>query len=114
MNGRGCAPAALGLSSRSYAPGLLRVLHASPSASASTHEGGHCTPLPLLARLGAEHKGPDGVTLMAVGLNRHCHDSHILVLLAGLLPFFLFVSAFPGGPLHCPGRPCRGAFAQHL
>lgn len=114
MNGRGCAPAALGLSSRSYAPGLLRVLLASPSASASAHEGGHCTPLPLLARLGAEHKGPDGVTLMAAGLNRHCHDNHIPVFPVGLLPFPQPVSTFVRDPLHCPGRPCRGAFAQHL
>lgn len=108
MNGRGAAPAALGLSSHSYAPGLLCDL------LASAHEGDHCTPCPLLARLGAEHKGLDGVTLMAAGLNRHCHDRHDLVFPVGLLPFSQSVSAFAGGLLHCSGRPCRGAFAQHL
>ena len=108
MNGRGCAPAALGLSSHSYAPGLLCDL------LASAHEGDHCTPLPLLARLGAEHVGQDGATLMAATLNRHCHDSHILMFFVGLLPFSQPVSTLVRDLLHCPGRPCRGAFAQHL
>ena len=108
MNGRGCAPAALGLSSHSYAPGLLCDL------LASAHEGDHCTPLPLHVRLDVEQGVLGGLTLLAASLNRPCYDRHILVFPVGLLPFFLFVSAFPGGPLHCPGRPCRGAFAQHL
>ncbi len=108
MNGRGAAPAVLGLSSHSYPPGLLCDL------LASAHEGDHCTPCPLHVRLGAEHEGWDAATLMTAGLNRHCHDSHILVFLVGLLPFFQSVSAFAGGLLHCSGRPCRGAFAQHL
>ena len=114
MNGRGAAPAALGLSLHSYAPGFLCVLLASLAASASAHEGGHCTLCPLHVRLDVEQGVLGGLTLLAASLNRPCHDSHILVFPVGLLPFFLFVSPFPGGPLHCPGRPCRGAFAQHL
>ncbi|ATJ92837.1 hypothetical protein HK16_12435 [Acetobacter senegalensis] len=108
MNGRGCAPAALGLFSRSDASG-------SPIAPiASAHEGDHCTLFPLHMRLGAGEGVLTGLTLLAAGINRPCHDRHDLVFPVGLLLFFLTVSAFPDGPQYCPGRPCRGAFAQHL
>ena len=108
MNGRGAAPAALGLSSHSYAPGLLCDL------LASAHEGDHCTPCPLHVRLDVEQGVLGGLTLLAASLNRPCHDSHILVFPVGLLPFPQPVPTFVRDPLHCPGRPCRGAFAQHL
>ncbi|GAN63272.1 hypothetical protein [Acetobacter indonesiensis] len=108
MNGRGCAPAALGLFSRSDDSASLLA------QSVSAHEGDHCTLFPLYVRLGAGEGVLDSLTLMAAGLYRSCHDRHDLMFPVGLLLFFLFVSAFPGGSLHCPGRPCRGAFAQHL
>lgn len=108
MNGRGCAPAALGLFSRSDASG-------SPLAPiASAHEGDHCTLFPPHMRLGAGEGVLDPLTLLAVSLNRSGLDRHGLGFPVGLLPFFLTVSAFPGGPLQCPGRPSQGAFAQHL
>lgn len=108
MNGRGCAPAALGLFSRSDTSG-------SPIAPiVSAHEGDHCTLFPLYVRLGAGEGVLSGLTLLAVSLNRSGLDRRGLGFPVGLLLFFLFVSAFPDGPQYCPGRPCRGAFAQHL
>lgn len=108
MNGRGCAPAALGLFSRSDASG-------SPLAPiAFAHEGDHCTLFPLHMRLGAGQGVLDPLTFMADGMYRSGHARYDLMFPVGLLLFFLFVSAFPGGPLQCPGRPSRGAFAQHL
>jgi hypothetical protein len=108
MNGRGCAPAALGLFPRFYAPGsrLVQII--------SAHEGDHCTLFPLYVRLGAGEGVLDGLTFMTDGMYRSGHARHDLMFPVGLLLFSLTVSAFPGDPPQCPGRPCRGAFAQHL
>ncbi|WP_264820659.1 hypothetical protein, partial [Acetobacter pomorum] len=85
-----CAPAALGLFSRSDALG-------SPLAPiASAHEGDHCTFFPLHTRLGAGEGVLDPLTLLAVSLNRSGLDRHGLGFPVGLLPFFQSVSAFAG------------------